>query len=134
MARLSLALLLVLSACDVSRDLRPELFACDAGGTCDDGATGDSGVMPTNCPIGNTCRCEEGDECAFRCFGGCTVECLEGSLCEVLCQASTCTNVCATGSECHMTCSSANCNTTCAEGASCDITCEFPSQCECTGC
>jgi hypothetical protein len=130
MTRAALLLSLVLLGCEVSRDLRPELFACDAGGLC--GRT-DSGVTVVNCPVGGTCNCQEGRECAFRCTGDCTVNCLTGSSCDVDCLVARCVTLCDEGAACNITCTTADCDTTCSDSSSCTIDCQPTSQCTCMG-
>jgi hypothetical protein len=120
--------LLVLGCVD--RDLRPELFACDSGGTCSETET-DAGP-PVNCPLGNTCTCQAGRACNFNCIGSCVIECLEGSTCGVDCSAASCTMNCRSGAECNLSCNTGDCTSTCEESAMCSIECVV-SQCTCTG-
>ncbi len=127
MARLPILLALLLFACEASRDLRPELFACDAGGTCPDAPP------RTTCGFGNTCRCPTGDECHFDCLGECTLNCGEGALCDIRCQTSQCHTTCETGADCQIACNVGACDTTCNAGSSCEIACGIAAQCTCSG-
>src|SRR5262245_59681879 len=81
--RLLLLSSVLLLSCEVSRDLRPELFACDAGGLCNEST--DSGIREVQCPFGGTCPCRSGESCDIRCVGQCFVTCESTSSCEVSC-------------------------------------------------
>jgi hypothetical protein len=128
MARLLLSLCFLLVAC-ADRDLRPERFACDAGGPCPGGGS-DAGAV--DCPFGNTCTCREEDFCDFRCMGQCAVDCLEGSDCAADCNVGSCRMTCHPGAECNFSCNTSDCTFFCEEGSVCSIECVV-SQCNCFG-
>lgn len=84
------------------------------------------------CPLGQTCRCREGQRCNFSCTGECDVECLAGSSCTVNCSAADCETICASNASCQVNCNLGQCDTTCAAGSSCGIECNL-AQCSCSG-
>jgi hypothetical protein len=131
-----LLLLLLLIGCDVSRDLRAEKFACDAGGLCGslDSGSSDSGVAQVVCS--NSCNCNTGRDCSYRCSTSpCTITCAENTNCEVACGLDVCTTICQSGADCHINCMiGVRCDTTCEQGSSCTIECPvFGGNCTCSG-
>ena len=127
-----LLLCVLLFSCEVSRDLRPELFACDAGGTCP--GDGDSGVPIVPCPLTETCRCMEGKTCHFNCGTSCDVQCYDGSNCEIDCGFGDCSTICEAGATCQVNGQTGTCDTICDTNTSCSIDCNpILSTCTCTG-
>ncbi len=142
---------LLLSACDVSRDLSVARFACEQGGPCDLGAGFDAGFagdggrdvggpdlgeLEVTCVPGRDCICPPGEDCHLNCpTGACDAICEIGANCRYTCMTANCTIDCRTGSNCNVDCDAfGGCVATCGAGADCEIQCSvLGNPCECTG-
>ena len=111
--------------------------------------TTDDGMTIEECPMGGSCRCDDGTKCLmhctgctlecgrgatcdFRCTGGCNITCQESSSCEIQCTGG-CTTACLANATCSQSCTS-NCCIDCHdESTSCEQTCDIgvcPRECQ----